>query len=561
MTSPVRALTDEFHERWLTANPFAASMYGVPGYDHLVPDASAAGDAAWRAVVEDVLNRAAELDGPDLPPDDAVTLGCLVDAAERDLLGLESAAVEYTVTAMPFAGPPALTAVAARTLLTDADACADYLSRLRGGATWLGQVTDRLYDGARKGRLPVARLVDQAIGWADSLLAEDVPTAFTTSRPPQGWDGAAAWQEERDTVVRDVLVPAMRRWVDTLRELRPQARDDEHAGLAHLAGGDVDYARDIRVHTTLPLTAEQIHQTGLDEVADLEERATALGKELGLDDLAAVFDALRTSADGVAPDDAIAAAVEAIRRAESRAHEVFPEPLPPPCVVTPMPSVIAASGMAPHYTPPRLDGARAGTYWFNTERPTAGVGWDLEGVAFHEAVPGHHLQLSRMQLLSDLPAMQRQRSLTVFAEGWGLYAEQLAEEMELYSDVRALLGALTTSLMRAARLVVDTGLHAFGWSRDQAVEFFVAHVPLARDFVEAEVDRYIVMPGQALAYLTGKLEILRLRGEARERLGDAFALPAFHAAVLDSGSLPMPVLAAHLDRWARSQLGQATTEP
>jgi uncharacterized protein (DUF885 family) len=217
--------------------------------------------------------------------------------------------------------------------------------------------------------------------------------------------------------------------------------------------------------------------------------------------------------------------------------------------------------MAPHYTPPRLDGARAGTYWFNTERPTAGVGWDLEGVAFHEAVPGHHLQLSRMQLLSDLPAMQRQRSLTVFAEGWGLYAEQLAEEMELYSDVRALLGALTTSLMRAARLVVDTGLHAFGWSRDQAVEFFVAHVPLARDFVEAEVDRYIVMPGQALAYLTGKLEILRLRGEARERLGDAFALPAFHAAVLDSGSLPMPVLAAHLDRWARSQLGQATSEP
>jgi uncharacterized protein (DUF885 family) len=235
---------------------------------------------------------------------------------------------------------------------------------------------------------------------------------------------------------------------------------------------------------------------------------------------------------------------------------VFPDPLPPPCEVTPMPAVIAASGMAPHYTPPRLDGARPGTYWFNTHRPTAGAGWDLEGVAFHEAVPGHHLQLSRMQLLDDLPAMQRQRSLTVFSEGWGLYAEQLAEEMGLYSDVRALLGSLTTALMRAARLVVDTGLHAFGWSRDQALEFFVDHVPMPREFLVSEVDRYIVMPGQALAYQTGKIEILRMRDETRARLGDAFSLPKFHAAVLDSGSLPMPVLEAHLGRWA-----QATTAP
>jgi uncharacterized protein (DUF885 family) len=553
MTSPVRALTDEFHERWLTANPFAASMYGIPGYDHLAPDASAEGDAAWRVVVEDVLARARELDGPDLSAEDAVTLGCLVDAAERDLLGLDSAAIEYSVTAMPFAGPPGLTAVAARTLLTDAAACADYVSRLRAGATWLDQVTDRLRAGARSGRLPVARLVDEAIAWSDGVLAEPVPAAFTTSRPPADWDGAEAWLEERDAAVHDVVVPTMRRWVEVLRELRSASRDDEHAGVVHLADGVEEYARAIRVHTTLPLTADQIHQTGLDEIASLEERAIALGKELGLDSLEAVFEALRTSADGVAPDDAIAAAVAAIRRAESRAGEVFPDPLPPPCEVTPMPSVIAASGMAPHYTPPRLDGARPGTYWFNTERPTAGAGWDLEGVAFHEAVPGHHLQLSRMQLMSDLPAMQRQRSLTVFAEGWGLYAEQLAEEMDLYSDVRALLGALTTSLMRAARLVVDTGLHAFGWSREQAVEFFVAHVPMPRGFVESEVDRYIVMPGQALAYQIGKLEILRLRESMRSRLGDAFSLPAFHAAVLDSGSLPMPVLERQLDRWAAAQ--------
>ena len=151
--------------------------------------------------------------------------------------------------------------------------------------------------------------------------------------------------------------------------------------------------------------------------------------------------------------------------------------------------------MAPHYTPPRLDGGRPGTFWFNLERATAGTGWDLEAVAFHEAVPGHHLQLSRIQLLDELPAMQRQRALSVFAEGWALYAEQLAEEMGLYSDTESLLGGLSASLMRAARLVVDTGLHALGWSRHQALQFMVAHVPQPESFLANEIDRYIVCPG------------------------------------------------------------------
>jgi uncharacterized protein (DUF885 family) len=219
-----------------------------------------------------------------------------------------------------------------------------------------------------------------------------------------------------------------------------------------------------------------------------------------------------------------------------------------------MPQVVASSGMAPHYSPPRLDGSRPGTFWFNTECPTAGTGWDLEVVAFHEAVPGHHLQLSRIQLLTDLPALQRQRSVTVFSEGWGLYAEQLAGEIGLYSGTEGTLGALAASLMRAARLVIDTGLHDLGWSRQKAVDFYVAHVPMPVEFLANEVDRYIIWPGQALAYLTGKLEILRLRDEARRALGGGFALPDFHGAVLDSGSLPMPVLEEKIRFWmARSE--------
>ena len=274
-----------------------------------------------------------------------------------------------------------------------------------------------------------------------------------------------------------------------------------------------------------------------------------LGAGLGLSGLDEVFAALRDSAGKIATEEAIRRAVAAIRLAEERAGEFFPDPLPPPCDVTPMPEVVAVSGAAPHYTPPRLDGGRPGTFWFNTRRPTPGTGWDIDVVAFHEAVPGHHLQLSRLQLLTGLPALQRQRSLPVFSEGWGLYAEQLAEETGLYADDRGLLGAISTSLMRAVRLVVDTGIHSFGWSRERALDYATGHVPMPREILAPEIDRYIVMPGQALAYLTGKLEIIRIREEARRRLGAGFSLPAFHAAVLDHGSLPMPTLNRSIGAW------------
>jgi uncharacterized protein (DUF885 family) len=359
----------------------------------------------------------------------------------------------------------------------------------------------------------------------------------------------AAWEEERRKIAAEVVHPALARWLAIVRELLPRARPSQQAGLAHLPGGAEDYARAVRIYTTLPLSADELHQTGLDHVAALEARAVELGTGLGLTGLGEVYAALRDSSGTIPAAEAIRRAGAAVRRAEERAGEFFPAPLPPPCEVTPMPQVVAVSGAAPHYTPPRLDGGRAGTFWFNTERPTAGTGWDTEVVAFHEAVPGHHLQLSRLQLLGGLPALQRQRSLPVFSEGWGLYAEQLAEETGLFVDDRGLLGSISTSLMRAARLVVDTGMHAFGWSREQALAYMVAHVPMPQEFLAAEIDRYVVMPGQALAYLTGKLEILRLRDAARERLGPAFSLTDFHGAVLDHGSLPMPTLARSIAGW------------
>ena len=534
-----RDLADRVHRRWLEENPFAATMYGVSGYDDRVPDESEAGQQAWQAELEQFLQDADAVAARPLTPAEAVTLDCTREAATQALQNIALAEVEYTVTAMQYSGPATFLAVAARTVLVDADAAEAYLIRLRRVGGWLDQISQRLRTGAANGRLPVAPLAEQAVSWAEGVLASPGTSPVLAPRPPGGWPRAAAWAEERRAAAEEVVHPALARWVATVRELLPLARPGR-AGLAYLPGGEQDYARAIRIYTTLPLAAAQLHQTGLDHVAALQDRAGQLGAGLGLSGLDQVLGALRDSAGQLPPAEAVRQAVAAVRRAEARAAEFFPAPLPPPCEVTPMPEVVAVSGVAPHYTPPRQDGGRPGTFWFNTERPTAGTGWDIDVVAFHEAVPGHHLQLSRLQLLTELPALQRQRSLPVFSEGWGLYAEQLAEEAGLFADDRGLLGSVSTSLMRAARLVVDTGIHAFGWSRERALGYLTEHVPMPAGILAAEINRYMVVPGQHWPTSPASSGSSRIREEARQRLGPAFTLPAFH------GGDPGPRLAARV---------------
>lgn len=555
MTSP-RELAASFHADWLRQHPLEASERGIPGYDHLLPDVSEPGEAEWKSKVVERLSEARQVGGSDISPADAVTLSCLVEYAQQEIAAIEMAPGELTVTAMPIDGPAALVAVAARTLLPDAGAAEAYLSRLSAAPRWIDQQIDRLRAGAKKGRLPVAPLVEHAVAWADELLSQPLPEPLMLPEAPPGWSGAPTWEAERQKVLAESVKPALGRWVECLRELLPRSRSDAQPGLAHVPGGEGDYRRAIHMHTTLPLTAGDLHQIGLDAIADLEQRALELGQTIGFSGLDDVLEAVRSSRDLRGPSEAIEESVRAIRRAEAEVHKVVPAPLPEPCAVTPMPHVVASSGIAPHYTSPRRDGARPGTFWFNTELPTAGTGWDLESVAFHEAVPGHHLQIARLDLLGELADIQKERPVTVFAEGWALYSEQLAEEMGLYSGPESLLGTISAALLRAARLVVDTGLHAFGWSRQQASEFFEAHVPMAPEFLSRELDRYIAWPGQALAYHTGKQEILKAREAAMQRLGPDFSLMGFHSAVLDSGSVPMAVLHQLVERWAEQTARQ-----
>lgn len=544
--SPTRHLARRAVDRILAADPFAGTALGLRQYDALLPDPSAAAAEALAGDLAAIATEAralAPIEAADRTSRDAIVALC-----EREQLAVANRAAEYTVTAMPITGPPVLFAALARAVLSDVPAADDYRTRVRGATAWLDSTTERLREGAARSAFPVGALLDNALSWVDRVLAAPVPPAILAPTPPEGWAGVGAWHADLETIARDAIVPALARWREVLVGLRASARGDEAAGVHALPGGPAIYERASAYHTTLPLTADELHRIGRDEVARLEERARELGARLGLGDLDAVRAAVRVSTSATDPQDALRAAQEAVRRAEARAGAIMPQPLPGPCAVSPMPATVAESGMAPHYTRPREDGSRPGTYWFNTLRPTAGTGWDLEAVAFHETVPGHHSQLARLQRIAELPLLQ-QLSVTVHSEGWGLYAERLAGEFGLYSGVEAELGAVYIEMHRAARLVVDTGLHALGWSRTRAHRYLDEHVALAPGFLADEVDRYIAWPGQALAYLVGQREILRLRAAAEAQLGAAFDLPTFNGVLLDQGSLPLPVLARVVEGW------------
>jgi uncharacterized protein (DUF885 family) len=252
-------------------------------------------------------------------------------------------------------------------------------------------------------------------------------------------------------------------------------------------------------------------------------------------------------------EELLEAARAAITRAEKAAPQWFGVLPSQGCTVQPVPDTEAPGAPAAYYLPPALDGSRPGIYFANTYKAQERDRHIAEAVAFHEAVPGHHFQLTRAQELTDLPLLRRLSPFTAYAEGWGLYAERLADEMGLYSGDVARLGMLAEDSVRAARLVVDTGLHAKGWSRQRVVDFLRANTTMSDVEIRTETDRYISAPGQALAYMTGRLEIQRIRAGAEQALGDRFDIRAFHDTVLGSGALPLSVLDEVVRAWVAAE--------
>jgi uncharacterized protein (DUF885 family) len=353
--------------------------------------------------------------------------------------------------------------------------------------------------------------------------------------------------------VEDVAIPAFRRYREALElEILPAARSDDQPGLGHVPGGAAAYRAMIRVHTTLDLEPEAVHETGRREIARIDAEFVELGRRvLGTTDLATTLAALRADPAlrfGTA-EEVFATAVASLERAQAATPAWFGRLPQAPCEVIRIPEHSEAHQTIAYYAWPAMDGSRPGRYYINLYEPTTRPRYEAEALAFHEAVPGHHLQIAIAQELEGLPAFQRMLGSTAFAEGWGLYTERLSDEMGLYSADLDRFGILSFDAWRAGRLVVDTGMHALGWSRQQAIDYLTEHTALGENNIANEVDRYIVWPGQALAYKIGQLEILRLRADARERLGDAFDIRAFHDTVLGAGAVSLTTLGQMVEAW------------
>jgi uncharacterized protein (DUF885 family) len=428
-----------------------------------------------------------------------------------------------------------------------------YVDRLSVIPSVLQTLADRHRTGVASGRVPVRHLVEAAVAHVDRYLA----SADDPLRKPTPPDGAgidvAAFAEQRDGVIRDTVRPAYAAYRDVLRdEIAPHGRDRDHPGLCWLPDGDDIYARLITMHTTTRRSAEELHQIGLDMIARLGDEYREIGARVfGTSDLPEIFHRLRTDhtlrwRDG---GELLDAARAAVRRAEAAAPEWFGRLPSHNCEVRPVPADEAPGAAGAYYMQPSMDGSRPGIYFANTYEAQERDRHVCESTAFHEAVPGHHFQLTIAQDLTNLPMLRRLAEFTAYTEGWGLYSERLAVEMGLYSDDIALLGMLSTDSMRAARLVVDTGLHAKGWSRQQTMQYMLEHTPMMPVEIESETDRYIADPGQALAYMVGRLEIQRIRAVAEAALGPAFDIRAFHDTVLCNGALPLGVLAEVVDAW------------
>ncbi|MFI5954876.1 DUF885 domain-containing protein [Cryptosporangium sp. NPDC051539] len=553
MTSDtVSSLADELLELVCTSDPLGASLLGLPGYDDGLADLSAAAEARYGDLFAQLGDRAAALDEAALSETDRQTRDFVVHLAKttRELADLHT--VEWTITDIFVAPAAQLIDLLPRIPLLTPEKTAGFLARLGLFPTYFAQVADRHREGLAAGRRPVASLVQAAINHLDRVLADENLSGLRVAGGP-GVADPDAFAAERDRLLSEAVVPAITTYRAVLAdEMLAAGRPDDQAGVRYLPGGAEIYATLARKHTSTNRTPEELHAVGLQIISALESEYREVGQRVfGTTDLGEIFTRLRTdpSLRYADSDEMLAQARAAVDRAWEEARNWFGRRPSTECVVEPVPAASAPGAPPAYYLPGAIDGSRRGTYFLNTYAPTERFRHTAETVAFHEAVPGHHFQISIAQELTELPLVRRLLNDTAYAEGWGLYCERLADEMGLYSDDIARLGMLTADSWRAARLVVDTGIHSQGWSRGEALDWIRTHTPLSDQETATEIDRYIAYPGQALSYMVGRLELQALRARAAKEQGDAFDLKAFHDVVLGSGSLPLAVLGDVVDRW------------
>ena len=545
VTDPMLQRLLSEHWDWTMAeNPVWATRLGDRRFDERVPDRSPGAQDAALAKLAELLGRAKGIDPSGLDSADRNTLELFTEHLARSLDTAQCRFWTWSLSArhnplVEWGGLPEM---------HPHDTPEELASlRIRYGAipASIDTAASNLGIGAAEGRRANAESVRRVIEMFDRELA----------RPASEWRLSAPDDPEIRRLVAEEIAPALKRYRDVLEsDILPGARAGADVGLTGIAEGDACYAAVVKEYTTLDRSPDVIHQAGLDALEGIHAEMIELGDRLfGTRDRAAIAERLRTDPELMfeTPEEIEQVAERALSNARAAIPEHFGVLPQAECVVVPIRPDEAPYTTIAYYRPTADD--EPGEYFVNTHAPTTRPRFEAEVLAFHESIPGHHLQIAIARELPAMPAFRQYMGMTAFVEGWALYTERLADEMGLYSGDLDRMGMLSFDAWRAARLVVDTGIHARGWSREEAVRFMVENTVLAENNIDNEVDRYISWPGQALAYKTGQIEIARMRAEAEAALGEDFDLKGFHDVVLTGGAVTLSVLERQVDEWSRQQ--------
>lgn len=541
-------------ERRMVESPERATYVGYPGQNARWTDLSIAAVQRRRREVALPLGAVRSIDRARLSAADRLNYDLFLRDAEQDVAGARFHDEYMPINQLE--GPQYLADVIALMPARGVRDYEDMLSRLDSLPRVVDESIALLDSGLATGITPPRVTLRDVPAQVAGLLASD-PLASPLLRPFRAFpaDVPPAERERlRAAAVRaytERAAPAYRKLQAYLeRSYLPRAR--ESIAASALPDGAAWYAFRVRRETTTDQTPEQIHARGLAEVKRIRAEMDSVIREVGFKGSFAEFVTfLRTDPQFYYTDSA-----SLVRGYRDIAKRIDPEltklfgtlPRLPYGVVT-IPAYAAKSQTTAYYQPGSPDAGRAGSYYVNSYALDTRPKWEMEALTAHESVPGHHLQIALAQELPNVPDFRRHAGYTAFVEGWGLYAESLGPELGLYQDPYSKFGQLTYEMWRAIRLVLDTGIHSEGWTRQQAIDYFKANSAKTEHDIEVEVDRYIVWPGQALAYKTGELKLKELRAYARQELGDRFDVRAFHDAVLGQGALPLDVLEARMREW------------
>jgi uncharacterized protein (DUF885 family) len=437
----------------------------------------------------------------------------------------------------------------------------DWLARLRALPEYIEQTTALMRAGIGQGILLPQIVLQRIPSQIDHQIVDD-PKASPFFKPFTHFAGSMGEADRQrlaaaaEQVIASEVIPCFRRFKEFfVKEYLPASPDK--VGIWQLPDGEAMYRFAVHLHTTTQMTPEEIHQIGLSEVRRIRGEMQSIVDGLGYrGSLEGFGEFLRSDSQFYyqSPDELLLAYRAITRRIDPLLVKVFQTLPRMPYGVEPIPENVAPDSTTAYYRSPAADGSRAGTYFVNLYKPEARPKYEMMVLSLHEAVPGHHLQIALAMEQNELPNFRRHGGYTAFIEGWGLYAESLGEEMGLYDDPYSKFGQLTYEMWRAVRLVVDTGLHYMRWDRQKAIDFLQQNTAKQELDVVNEVDRYIAMPGQALAYKIGQLKISAIRSKAEKALGSKFDVRAFHDELLKDGALPLDLLEDKMNGWIASRV-------